>query len=206
MATSALTAALVTGYPTLVALLVGTRDAGALGALFAALTLSRVPLLLVSPIQAVTVPAVVGWRAGDGSGARTARRVLVGGTLAAVGVGLVAAAAGWWIGPWLVAFVYTASYDVPGAGVALLLLAACLLAWLLLLSAALIALAAHRRVVVVWAGAVAATVLWLLVSPLNPLMTTAVGTVVGPCVGLVLALPHLWSHLAPARPVPTAAR
>jgi hypothetical protein len=85
---------------------------------------------------------------------------------------------------------------------ALLVLSACLLAWAQLLSAALIALSAHRRMLIVWATAAASTVVWLLLSPLDVVGTTAVGAMIGPVAALGCGIPLLAGLV---RPAPVAA-
>jgi O-antigen/teichoic acid export membrane protein len=200
MVAAALTASVITGYPTLVTALSHGGPGAAGGAVFAALTVSRVPLLLVSPVQALTVPFVVRARqnAGGDSGS-TVRKGLMLGTGGFVLLGLVAGAAGWVLGPWAVRLMYGSGYSVPSAAIALLTLSACLLAWLQLLSATLIALAAHSRMLAMWAVAVAATVTWLALSPLDVVATTAIGSLIGPLAALAYAVPTIWrlSRTAP---------
>jgi O-antigen/teichoic acid export membrane protein len=190
---AALTASVITGFPTLVTALTEGDPGVAGGAVFAAITVSRVPLLLFSPVQAVAVPFVV--RAhdrGGPEGAAALHRMLVLGTAGFVALGALAGAVAWAIGPWAVRLVYGDAYDVPAPAIALLVLSACLLAWVQLLSAALIALSAHRGMLVTWAVAVAATVVWLVVSPLDVVATTAVGSLVAPVAALLCAFPLLW--------------
>jgi len=187
---AALTASMITGYPTLVTVLAGKPDAAA-GAVFAALTISRVPLLLVSPIQAMAVPAVVRWQNTGGS---PLRRMLVLGTLAAVGLSGLGAAAGWALGPWAVRLAYGSGYDVAAWAVGVLVASACLLAWVSLLSAALVALAAYRRMVTMWAVAVGTTALWLVANPLDLVAATAVGALVGPLAAAAYGIPALWTR------------
>ncbi|MBU4214661.1 MAG: hypothetical protein KJ792_08405 [Actinobacteria bacterium] len=198
MLAAALNASVVTGYPTMVAGLTGHASGGASGAVFAALTVSRVPLLLVSPIQALTVPAVVRWRlAAESGGPSRLRRLLVLGTVGSGALGAIGAAIGWFWGPWLVQLVYGAAYVVSPGAVALLVLSAFLLAWVLLLSATFIALSGHAQMITMWAVAVAATALWLVVSPQPVVQTTAVGALIGPLAALAVALPLLWSLTRP---------
>jgi O-antigen/teichoic acid export membrane protein len=190
---AALTASVITGFPTLVTALADGARGAAVGAVFAAITVSRVPLLLFSPVQAVAVPFVVRSHGRPGpEGTAALRRMLVLGTVGFLLLGGVAAAVGWAIGPWAVRVVYGDAFDVPAAAIALLLLSACLLAWVQLLSAALIALESHRGMLLTWAAAVAATVLWLVISPLDVVATTAIGSLVGPLAGLACAVPMLW--------------
>jgi O-antigen/teichoic acid export membrane protein len=201
MVGAALTGAAISAYPALVAALTDGAAGAAAGAVFAAVTISRVPLLLVSPVQAVAVPFVVRAHARAGSdGASTVRKGLLLGSALFVLVGVVAGGAAWLGGPWAVRLLYGDQYDVPASAIALLVFSACLLAWVQLLSAALIALAAHRHMVALWAIVVAATVAWLLVSPLDVVATTAVGSLVGPLAGLACAIPMIWTLTAPRAP------
>lgn len=191
MAGTALIASLITGFPTLITAIREGNPGASGGAVFAALTISRVPLLLISPLQALTVPYVVRANRGEGS-ARPLHQGLVVGSVISVALGLVAAAVGWAAGPWLVRFMYGGNYQVSPGATALLFFSACLLAWTQLLSAALIGLAAHRSMLTMWILAVAATVAWLVVSPFDVVGTTAVGSLVGPAVALATGVPMLW--------------
>ena len=200
MAGAGLIASVITGFPTLVTAFGDGAPGAAGGAVIAALTVSRVPLLLISPVQALAVPFVVRTREQPGrEGAAALRRMLLLGTLATLALGAVGALLGGLLGPWAVRLVYGSGYDVPAAAMALLVLSACLLAWTQLLSATLIALSAHRRMIAVWAVAVTATVLWLVLSPLDVVATTAVGAMVGPVAALACALPSV-HRLAAAAP------
>jgi O-antigen/teichoic acid export membrane protein len=190
MVGAALTAAMITGYPTLVAAMTGEAPRG----IFAVLTIARVPLLLLSPVQAVAVPAVVRWQAEvRADSAPRIRRGIVGGTLAAAALSALGGVVGWLIGPWLLRLVYGGKYEVAPMDAALLVASTFLLAWVALLSAALVALAAYRRMVLVWLTATGVTAIWLAVSPLGVLETTAIGALVGPLAGMAFGLPALWT-------------
>ena len=190
---AALTASMVTGFPTMVTILTGSPST-ATGAVFAALTVSRVPLLVVSPLQAMAVPTVLRWNAAkaDGRGSPL-RRMLALGTGAFVVLSAAGGIVGWYLGPQIVRLVYGSAYEVGPGAVALLVASACILAWVLLLSAALVALAAYRRMITMWLVAVTLTVVWLVASPLGTVESTAVGALVGPCGAIAYALPTLWS-------------
>lgn len=193
MVGAALTGAVISAFPALVTALTDGAPGAAGGAVFAAVTVSRVPLLLVSPVQAMAVPVVVRARsAADGEGTATVRRGLSLGTALFLAIGALAGGAAWIAGPWVVRLLYGAQYDVPAAAIAVLVFSACLLAWVQLLSAAFIALDAHQRMVALWAVAVVATVLWLLVSPFDVIATTAVGSLAGPVAALAYGIPALW--------------
>ncbi|WP_250446054.1 hypothetical protein [Actinotalea sp. C106] len=193
MLAAGLSAAIITGYPTMVAALTSEQPGAAGGAVFAALTVSRVPLLLVSPVQAFTVPYVVRAQAqATTSAVPPLQRGLLVGTATAVAAGLLGGVVGHLAGPWVVRLVYGAAYEVSGLAVGLLVLSAFLLAWVLLLSAALVALSSHRGMILMWAAGAGSTAGWLLISPLPLVETTAVGALVGPCVAAAVALPLLW--------------
>lgn len=191
---AALTSAVITGFPSMVTALTGNPPGAAGGAVFAALTISRVPLLLVSPIQAVAVPTVVRWQQDPHAGASRLHRALLAGALGAVGVGLIGALLGYLLGPWAVRLVYGHAYDVPALAVALLVLSAFLLAFVLLMSAALIAVAAHRQMILMWLVAASVTAAWLILSPLDVVATTATGSLAGPVAAIAYGLPTLWSR------------
>lgn len=196
MLVAALMASMITGFPAMVSFFTDAGGSADLGVVFAALTVSRVPLLLVSPVQAVAVPAVVRWHGPGGIGSpRLRRRLVLGAGIAATGAVLGAAVA-WWCGPAVVHLLYP-RYDAPAASVvAVLVASAVVLTWVLLMSAALVALSAYRQATVMWALAVAATALWLLASPLAVVPTAAVGAMVGPLVATGFGFYALWSATA----------
>lgn len=122
------------------------------------------------------------------------RRVLIAGTLSFAVLAIIGGAVGWLWGPRVVQLVYGTAYDVAPAAVALLVTSAFLLAWVLLMSAAFVALAAYRRMIVMWAAAAAGlTALWLAVSPLGVVQTTAIGALIGPLAAMAWGIPSLWS-------------
>lgn len=182
-----LTAAVVTGYPTLVAALVPELRGAPLGAFFAALTVSRVPLLAVSPLQALTVPAVVRALARPDGRARV-RRLLLVGLASAVGIALAVAGIGAAVGPRLVTLLYGSSYQVASGTVAALLASAVGLGVLLLLSSVLIALESYPRVAAVWGSALAVTAAVLACGLGSGLDRATFALLVGPGAALGVAL------------------
>ncbi|WP_454043146.1 hypothetical protein [Cellulosimicrobium sp. Marseille-Q8652] len=191
MLAAGLTASMITGYPTMVTAFSGGELGAAGGTVFAALTVSRVPLLFVAPLQALAVPAIVRWRHSGGGTAR-ARRFLLLGVAATLVVGAALATGAWFLGPWAVRLAYGADYVIAPAAIAGLVFSACLLAGLQLMSAALIAFGSYRWVVVVWATGAVSTALWLLLSPLDLVPSAVVGAVVGPLTGALVAAVTLW--------------
>jgi O-antigen/teichoic acid export membrane protein len=191
MVGAALTAAVITGYPTLVTALTGQVP----GEIFAILTITRAPLLLLSPVQAVAVPAVVRWRAqAQVRGLSRIRGGLVGGTVAAAILSGLGGVVGWLSGPWVLQLVYGHAYHVERVDAALLAASTLLLGWLSLVSAALIALSAYRFMILVWLSATIVTALWLAISPLGVADTTAMGALIGPLAGMAVGLPGLWTR------------
>ncbi|QIK71726.1 hypothetical protein G7070_04865 [Propioniciclava coleopterorum] len=131
--------------------------------LFAVVTLSRVPLVLLSPVQAMAVPLAVEAIHGG--------RVAALGSLQRRGALLFTAAAallgagGFLLGPWAVQIFAGPSYQADPWLVALALGASAFMAGALLQAAVFIALERHIHVVTTWASAVAATVLVLVGAP-----------------------------------------
>lgn len=198
MVAAGLTASLITGYPAVVAFFADGDPGAAVGAVFAALTVSRVPLLFVAPLQALAVPTVVRWRQdGSSSNPHTIIIKALAITLLAASVGAVAT---WFLGPWAVTVVYGPKYIVAPGAVAGLAFSACILGLLQLISAALVAFGSYRSMIIVWAAALASTVAWLFFSPLDLVTSTVAGALIGPAAGTVVGVWALWKLVS----VPTA--
>ncbi|GGC11291.1 hypothetical protein [Cellulomonas carbonis] len=162
LATAAgLTAVLLTGYPSLVVLVVG--DSTGLAALFAAVTATRVPLLLLAPVQALAVPAVV--RLVLAGRTDRLRMLLVRGGLALLAVAAVGALGGALLGPWVVATAFGSQYRTSGTTVAVLMAATVVVGGVLLESAALLALRRRPAMLGTWAAAAATAVVLLATWP-----------------------------------------
>ena len=161
---NALSALVLTAFPTLVTAVVGS--ASSLATLFVVVTLARLPLVALSPVQAMAVPIATGLVHGGRP------HVLLGLVLrlcvAAVAAAAVLGAAGWWLGPWAVRLLFGASYDAPPAMVAWALASSCLVAGALLHAAVLIAVQRYWLVVALWAAGAGAAVLGLLLTPGPP--------------------------------------
>jgi O-antigen/teichoic acid export membrane protein len=199
VAAASLTAAVITGYPALVTALTPGRPDAELGALFAALTVARIPLIAVTPLQALAVPAVV-TALGREHGGSQVRRWLVWGLLATVVVSAAGGLLGALIGSRVVRLLYGGRYDVSSGAVSALVVSSVLLAALLLACAVLVSLKRHGSVTLVW-GLVAAVVVVILVASPGAASTRAVrGLLFGPAVGLVFAAMRCLSGL---RPEPT---
>ncbi|MGW4488611.1 hypothetical protein ACWEOE_32805 [Amycolatopsis sp. NPDC004368] len=181
-----LTASVITGYPALVSLLAPGGDDAQVGVLFNTLTVSRVPLLLLSPLQALAVPTVVRL-SGSLDGMHRLRRLLAIGTIGTLVVGVVGFVVGLLIGPWLVKLLYGPDFVAQGWWVAGMVWGAVLLTAMQLMTAVLVARTQANKVLVTWAVVAVSTALVLLLLPGDTILRAVVGLAVGPTVGLVVA-------------------
>lgn len=156
-----LSALVLTGFPAVAVAILGKSPD--LAVLIALITLSRAPLALMAPVQALTVPTVVRWsRGGDTRHLTRALEYIAGGTTVAA---LAGAAVGYAIGPWAVALVLGSDYR-PGAVTAALVAAAtCVMAGALLQAAALVALQRYWTVTACWAAAITSAAAVMLAAP-----------------------------------------
>ncbi|MBC7372866.1 MAG: hypothetical protein H7323_02595 [Frankiales bacterium] len=179
------TAAVVTGFPALAAAFAPPGQARELGVLLAALTITRLPLLLLGPVQALLVPEVVRRQAAGGSAA--VRRLLGQVLTLAAGGSAVLAVAMLFVGPAGVRLVYGAEFTIAAGPLAAMTAGAGLVAVLLLLAAVLLALDRHSGVLRCWAACFTVVVLTLS-APIEPFTTRAVlALVLGPLVGVAVA-------------------
>lgn len=143
-----------------------------------ALVLTRVPLLLMGPVQALVLPrlttAVTRRRMAD------FRRQLGRCLLLVAAVAVAAIAGAWLLGRWVMRMVYGRAADLlPGSTLALLAGAAGLLMAISLLQPALVALGQHTGMVLGWLlGAVIFGCAFLL--PLAPVNQALVAQLAGP--------------------------
>ncbi|MDX8056129.1 hypothetical protein SK571_42720 [Lentzea sp. BCCO 10_0798] len=188
MLSAGLTASVLTGYPAIVKLFATTREElEALSGLFLALTVARLPLLLLSPVQAMAVPTVVRLSQ-DEEGHGKLRALLVKGSAGAFGLAAVGAAFGWLIGPWAVKLLFGAQYDVPGWVLAGLVWSSVLLGAVMLLAAVLVARTEGAKVLVLWALVAALSVLVLTFAPGDLVLRAVLGLVVAPTIGAFVAM------------------
>jgi O-antigen/teichoic acid export membrane protein len=204
MAGAGLTASVITGYPAMVSLLAPGGSDADVGILFATLTVSRVPLLLLSPLQALAVPTVVRL-SGTADGVHRLRRLLALGALGTVAVGVVGALVGWLIGPWLVSLLYGAKFVAQDWWVAWMVWGAVVLTALQLMTAVLVARKQANKVLVTWAVVAVATAVVLLVAPGDPVFKAVAGLAVAPTLGLAVVLVFVLrrpGNVQPASDVP----
>lgn len=163
MASSALAATLVTGFPAMINLLTPVEDPKAVGGFLSALTLARLPLIALLPLQTLAVPAVVRLsRTAEGRHRLSAwmPKGLIGmGVLGAVG-----ALMGAWLGPPVVTLIFGPEYLIDSRHFAWLIFSSTSIAAMQLLTAILVARGRATHVLATWAVAatvsVAALVWW----------------------------------------------
>ncbi|MET8997263.1 hypothetical protein [Amycolatopsis sp. NPDC004169] len=184
---SALTASVLTGYPALVKLVAPRGSEEALSGLFLAVSLIRSPLLLVlSPIQTLAVPTIVRVLQ-QTEGQRRIKQYAVAGAGGTLIVGLITSTVAFLVGPWMFHLLYRDKFVVSASTMAALGWSGTALAATMLTSTVLVARKQAGRVAAVWA-AVAAVTLLLLASTYTIDVRAVLGAVVGPTVGLAVAL------------------
>ncbi|MFE2757145.1 lipopolysaccharide biosynthesis protein [Actinosynnema sp. NPDC059335] len=191
MAGSTLTATVVTGFPAMVSLLAPAGDPAVVGAFLSALTLARFPLVALLPVQALAVPAIVRLSA-TADGRRRLHGWLLKGVVGVVVVGVVGAAAGAAVGPWLVRLVYGQGFVVAGWAVAGLVFSSVLLAGVQLLAAVLLARGRAGAVLRTWAATAAPSLAVLAWWPADTVVSSVLGLVVGPAVGVLVGFVAVW--------------
>ena len=171
--------------PVIVTGMTGTDPVGATG-FAAAVVLTRVPLLLMGPVQALILPRLT-LAANSGRLADFRRDTATGlaiiGGLAVVSIVVVALLGGWALQVLVGAENATASTGV----LVLLTLSAMLQMAVQFLQPALVAVRRHRQLVVAWVCGGAAFGLAFLI-PLEPIDRGVLAQLVGPVVTLVLEL------------------
>ncbi|GLZ40635.1 hypothetical protein [Actinokineospora sp. NBRC 105648] len=187
LSSAALTASVITGYPAMVSLLAPGGDPNALGGLYAALGVARVPLLLFAAVQALAVPVVVRLSASP-EGLRKLRRLLAAGTVGAVALGALGALVGYLVGPWLVDLVFGHKYVVADWAVAGLVWSSVIVAIVQLLAAVLVARVRPAQVLAIWAVVAVASALVLALGPGDTIARAVLGLVTGPTLGLLVAV------------------
>lgn len=159
-----LAAIMLTTFPTLVTTVIGS--AAGLGTLFGAVTLARVPLVALTPIQALAVP--IATRLVVEGKHDQLRRLVVKIGAVAWGAGAITALVAWFIGPWALQVYLGDQYQASPAMMAVLLASSCVIAAALLQVAALVSMQRYRDVVASWLLADAMAVVVLFVGRADP--------------------------------------
>jgi O-antigen/teichoic acid export membrane protein len=165
-----------------------------------AVVLTRVPLLLMGPVQAVLLP---GMTAAVTTGRMDVfRSRLHRGLALLAGIGVLAVLGCLLAGRLAVRILFGPAADLTATGrLALLAAAAAVQAAILLVTPALVALGRHRAVLIGWiAGAAAFAACFLL--PLDPLDRGTLAQLVGPVVTLAVQLLLVRTSDQPPQPAP----
>ncbi|GAA4539468.1 lipopolysaccharide biosynthesis protein [Amycolatopsis samaneae] len=182
-----LAAAVIGGYPTMVKLLAPAPDEAQFGVLTVALMVARLPLLLLSPLQALAVPTAVRLSS-TAEGMHRLRRMLAVGTLGTLVLAAVGALVGFLIGPWLIKLLFGADYVAEGWWMTGLVWGTVLLTAMQLMAAVLVARTQANKVLLTWASVTVTTALVLLFLPGDAIFRAVVGLGAGPTVGLAVVL------------------
>ena len=194
MAAAAAAAVLVMGFPVLINLTGhADDDAGVLGAVVLAVTLTRAPLLVpLNSFQGFLITRFVDAR-------HRLFAALAGPVLVVVLIGGLGAVLAWTVGPWLLTTVFGGDFRLAGVTVAALTVGATTLAVLTITGAAAIAVGRHRFYAAGWWVATAVSIIVLML-PLELTARVSVALIAGPVVGGAV---HLWgmrrASIAPAR-------
>lgn len=179
IASSASSAALITGFPVLLQLTSQDADAAVLASTILAISLTRSPIMI--PLQAFQGVAITAFlRSERGSLSALARPMA-----ALAGLGAIGAVAAALLGPWLMDVLFAGKYDVAAGTFAGLMIAAATLAMLTLTGTATIAMNAHVGYTAGWILA-SVTALGLLLVPLPLTFRAVLALIVGPLVGLLV--------------------
>ena len=181
IASSAASAALITGFPALLKLVSGHQDAAVMASLILAISLTRSPIMI--PLQAFQGVAIAAFTESGASSPKALIKPML--LLLAIGAG--GALLAWALGPWLMRLLFGDAYQLAGIVFAGLTIAAVSLAWLTLTGTAAIAASAHRSYTTGWVFAALVT-LGLLFLPLGIEMRAVVALFFGPLSGAAIHL------------------
>lgn len=173
----------VTAFPAVASAVLGTS--AAMASVFGGVTMARLPLVALAPVQAMAVPIATRLiRTG-----RHAELLRLVGVLSAAGAAAAALAwlGGWLLGPWALRVYMGEAYVIAPAVIATLLAASCILAVALLEVAALIALENYWAAVLVWAVAGAGLLAALVLVPGALDVRAAAGVATGALIAWAVA-------------------
>lgn len=159
---------------------------GLAGAFQASSTLARIPLAMITPIQAMLVGSLAALAvAGDHARVeRMMRRVAFAALGLAAGGGLV----GWLAGPWLVELIFGSGRALSGPDIALLVIGVIVHVALIILTQAVIATGRHRGALLAWAVALfSGAVVFMATLPAGPVLAVELGFGIGSLIGALVA-------------------
>ncbi|WP_194409116.1 hypothetical protein [Microbacterium cremeum] len=179
---AAATGVMVTGMPLLFRIALADAPAATVASITLAVTLTRAPFII--PVMALQSFLTVRFRDAERETPRRLRHYL----LLAAGVGVLAVGAGWFVGPWAVAWISNGQYGVSGVTSALVVASAVLVGCLCITGPALLARGRHAPYSAGWVVAAAATVALLFFLPAGPESRALFSLVAAPIAGLLVHL------------------
>ena len=191
-----LLALMITGYPTTVTAVIGSSEG--LAIFFAVVTVSRVPLTLLSPVQALVVPTTTkALYEGRGDQLLAMQGKILLGVL---GFGVTAAAGGFLLGPWAVKLLFGQNYVATREMVAILLGVTVVMGGALLQAAVFTSLERYSLTLVTWGTSAAATVAALAFTPGEAAVRGTAGFIAASVVGYLISSVLLRWALSRVRP------
>lgn len=191
-----LLALMITGYPTTVTAVIGSSEG--LAIFFAVVTVSRVPLTLLSPVQALVVPTTTkALYEGRGDQLLAMQGKILLGVL---GFGVVAAAGGFLLGPWAVKLLFGQNYVATREMVAILLGVTVVMGGALLQAAVFTSLERYSLTLVTWGTSAAATIAALAFTPGDAAVRGTAGFIAASVVGYLISSVLLRWALSRVRP------
>ncbi|OCA93483.1 hypothetical protein [Actinobaculum suis] len=188
MAATAFSAVLINGFPMLMSLTSDAAVYSAAAPLVTAVSVTRAPLLMpLVAFQSMVIAAFVDRPEKAGS---ALVKLLAG----IAGVAAMGGVAAYFLGPWLMRFIYGPDYVVPGLVLGLLVAAAACLALLMLGGAIALALDLHRWNMAGWALAVVISVT-LMFMPAALEIRTISALMIGPLCGSAVHLSAIYRAL-----------
>lgn len=191
---------MITGYPTTVTAVIGSSQG--LAIFFAIVTISRVPLTVLSPVQALVVPTTTkALYEGRGDQLLAMQGKILLGVL---GFGVIAAAGGYLLGPWAVRLLFGPDYIATRQMVATLLGVTVVMGGALLQAAVFTSLERYSLTLVTWGTSAAATVAALAFTPGEAAVRGTAGFIAASAVGYLMSTILLRWALSRVGPGPVA--
>jgi O-antigen/teichoic acid export membrane protein len=177
---------MISGLPMLIGLTSAAVSADVTGSVQLAVTITRAPIVIpIIALQSFLISAVF-----RGAGLRPDRLLRIVGL--GMGAGVLLSAAGWFIGPPIVAAVSGSKFSISGADAALIVLSAVLVAAMCVTGPALIVVKRHRDNLAGWIVAAGLTIgiLMLPISEIRILLALTVAPAAGLSVHAISLVRH----------------
>lgn len=180
---NAFLAGILTGFPTIVTVILGSSDG--LAVFFAVVVISRIPLVLLSPVQAIIIPVTTRALA-RGEWRRLLQlqgRLLMGIVVTSV----LFAAGAWLLGPWAIRLIYGQSYEASALLIVILSVATVLLGGALLQAAVFVSLERYGTLALTWGLSLGSSAVAIAVTPGGGVAAGTMGFVVASVVALCVS-------------------